>query len=758
MINFFFGQRKIRMAKALCAMTSAVLLTTSCGNQNSDALRSDAATSMRSTSDFASEGRIAHSKALLAPEQKDDLVFPSEPPTDSEQLPPPPPPWDDEIDVPSTPSSNGWDIVELMVRTDPANPQNERFLNNWHFEVFSIDDSAESFSPSYSANSSFDGTAAVGLPAYMLNLPMVIRAHNDLVALDCDSNFSENCPANSFEIFIPAYCSDKAIWLLGPVENSLWSYYKRASRRFAEAWNPSQVDCATWLSTLQLLILTDEVNDALEDFQDIDKAITEALQYNQQLLVPTRPPICMAERRHSNGNIERGEEISCPASLNSVTIDDVSKGNDVLAIGSSGMVMDLCEFRLDASLTINGQIFNAQKSYSLDDDSFLGLIHDHNDIATKINASLFNVKLGNGRGLDDDKYDDACALSSVVKLTNTDDDEQDILKGSGVTFADLFGEGLNTVTYLTSDGDTVVDDHDTWAIFYDAHSRSSEERVLAVELLGNREKDYRDVLYMNLDPGTENLFLGLGANYELNEEEVDGESAFFSYTIHTWDGSSAKGKRAIRRNIANCYEAADPWARQFFVREDFETKTAIVDGINVTESKISPLVAAEFAVRSQCFSNSRANQRWRSADVGFWSMNTDYGVAGNVVVNPGWLAADMDFEIYIQRFDEAVFKGPRTIKRSDDSGQLMIEVPTLVEGDRVLIKTEDNCCDDYELVIPCVPEFTGFAGAPGVPFVPSILSPIPRPIPMPQPLPLPIPENRPVPPVIGVPVSITSGR
>src|SRR5690606_25403974 len=109
-------------------------------------------------------------------------------------------------------------------------------------------------------------------------------------------------------------------------------------------------------------------------------------------------------------------------------------------------------------------------------------------------------------------------------------------------------------------------------------------------------------------------------------------------------------------------------------------------------------------------------------------------VHGNVIINPGWLAPDLDYEIYIQKFDEAVFKGPRTIRRTDDCGQLMAELPTLVEGDRVLIKAEDNCCDDYDLVIPCVPEFTGFAGAPGIPFVP--VPPGPPPVP---PVPVPAP-------------------
>lgn len=114
-------------------------------------------------------------------------------------------------------------------------------------------------------------------------------------------------------------------------------------------------------------------------------------------------------------------------------------------------------------------------------------------------------------------------------------------------------------------------------------------------------------------------------------------------------------------------------------------------------------------------------------------MNSDHGVPGDVIVNAGWLAPNLDFEIYIQKFDEAVFKGPRTVRTTDDVGQLMVELPTLVEGDRVLIKAEDSCCDDYDLVIPCVPEFTGFAGAPGVPYTPVTVGPPVAPAPVPVP-------------------------
>ena len=43
-------------------------------------------------------------------------------------------------------------------------------------------------------------------------------------------------------------------------------------------------------------------------------------------------------------------------------------------------------------------------------------------------------------------------------------------------------------------------------------------KVLAVELLGHRQEDFRDVLHMTFNDSSDDLFLGLRADYELNEE------------------------------------------------------------------------------------------------------------------------------------------------------------------------------------------------------------------------------------------------
>lgn len=122
------------------------------------------------------------------------------------------------------------------------------------------------------------------------------------------------------------------------------------------------------------------------------------------------------------------------------------------------------------------------------------------------------------------------AVTSIAQFTNKNDEKLDVIEGTGVTFTDLFGREANTTVYKTSDGDNTVDDKDTWAIFYQADSIPGEERVVAVELLGHRRGDYRDVLHMEFDHTTEDLFLGLRNVYELYEEDVDGEIAYLAYT------------------------------------------------------------------------------------------------------------------------------------------------------------------------------------------------------------------------------------
>jgi hypothetical protein len=642
----------------------------------------------------------------------------------------------------------GWDIIKLMVRTDPLDPQNERFLDDWRFRAFNIDDDGRELSTPFFGAPDAGGNAALGLPGYMFELPLVIQVYNEAFPLiddirdnESDSLADQEC--TFYEIFIPPRCYNQAIWVVGPVEDAVWQYYRHAAERKAEAWNPSQVDCATWLGSLAGLIGTDIVEDALEGLSDLDEKIfTQAdlfqtFQENQQFLVPTRPPICMAEKRHNGGGMDRGNPLvlgspdpdiggDFPRTLDDNNVADlVLTDSDPVTIGGNGIVNSICGVPFDGTLVVNGGTFTPTRAFELDEPDFLGTIHEQDGPPVDMEVVTYNVRMGNGRELDSEIYDDACSVTTAVEFINNKDIEADVKLDSGVTFVDLFDTAVADVqVHLTSSGDAVVGPEDTWAILVDANDPDGFERVISVTLLGHREEDYEDRLQMELTG--DDLFLGLESDFELNEENRDGRRAFITFTITTWDGSSEAGRLAVRRNIANCYEAADPWARQYLIPQDFQdvaNDCCIDDDCEITDL-ISPLLAAEFAERSQCFSNSRANQRWQTDEVGYWSINNTHGVASNVIINPGWLAPDLDFEIYVQNYDEAVFKGPVTVRHSDESGQLLAELPMLTEGDRVLIKAEDNCCSDFDLAIPCVPEFTGFVGLPGVPYVKTLLAPV----------------------------------
>lgn len=607
--------------------------------------------------------------------------------------------------------------ISLVVRLDPANPHNEQFLGDWVLDAHAIDDDGFTASPSFYGHTDFEGSALVSVPLVWLSKPIVVGAHSSVLpevgAMHRDE-FDDN---RYLEILIPPYCYDKAVWMVGPFEHAVWNYYKNATLRRGDAWNPSQLDCATWLANLQLMILTEEVTEELEEkapLAPFDQAVLDkVLQRNQQFLVPTRPPICVAERRHQGGSLERGEEIA-HSLTETINLDRGDEGlsrdvDPILVNGHSGVITDICNVIVATSgtLTLNGSNVSPTRNYWLDEQDFVGVAQS-TSASGPATLDIFHTRLGNGLSRENELYDDACAVTSVLDFGNTTDDEFDIRNGDVVTFNNLFGEGARAVVYATSDGDAFVDNDDTWAIFTREGDVRGEEQVVVVELLGHRKGDFRDVLYLNYDNNSDNLAIAFRADYSLNEQDVDGEHAYLKYTVHTWDGSTKEGRSAVRKNLVNCFKASDPWAQQFFATSNF----------NVTSTE-----AAEIAARSQCFSNSLSNQRWNSESQGFWSINTDHGVHGNVIINPGWLAPNLAFNVYIQKFDEEVFKGPRTLVQTDSVGQAMIALPTLVEGDRVLLKAKNKCCDDYDLVLPCVPEFTGFHGYPGIPYAPVTVAP-----------------------------------
>ena len=384
---------------------------------------------------------------------------------------------------PAIPSPLG--LIQVMVRTTPAEPNNEEYLDDWRLEVFTIDDQARPTSPTYFGEVGADGTALLPLPSYMFALPMIISAYNEAFPFiprieDIDPINPEDIGRyKSFRVFVPPYCADKGLWLVGPFENVLWEYYENAARRRGEAWNPSQVDCGTWLGNLQLLLLTDEVNDELHDMNLTaelrfnPEALIGAIQENQQLLTPTRPPICMAERRHNGGRMEPGDAIDPTATT--FVIDQnlppygpripVTTIKPVVVNLTDGLVQSMCDVNAwtDQSFQVNGVQFVPTQQNLLSDKDFMGTVSTQPEMLASLDVRTFNTRLTNGREFKSDVYREACAMTTVTEFTNLDDVEQDLVFGTGATFTDLFGVDPTRV-FQTSSGDAVVDDTDTWAI------------------------------------------------------------------------------------------------------------------------------------------------------------------------------------------------------------------------------------------------------------------------------------------------------
>jgi hypothetical protein len=643
------------------------------------------------------------------------------------------------IDVPLFVPTQILDTLYLSIRTLPGSPKDERYLGDWRFRAYNIDDQARPLGPVYSGQVGFDGRGALTLPKEMLILPMVILAYNEVLALK-NHNIS-------FEIFIPPYCYDQTQWLISPFENAVWDYYFQAAIKRGDAWEPSQVDCGRWLETLYALSLDVDIRNEINQSESNifrPEILTRAWQENQEFLVATRAPICLSTRRHVGGTMTRGDAIartafpwviddSVPAYIIPGPPIDLGTNPDFdpIVINANGLVKDICGVSisdLDTSfIKINGQEFTPTRQYFLRDLDFNGTIHEQREIISTLDIDFYNIRLGNGRILNDYEYDDTCALTEVIQLTNLDIIDQEITKNTGAYFSDLFGPGAHNdvIIYKTSTGDAVLDKDDTWVIFYAAGTSfgtipapPGQERVISVELIGNRNGSFRDNLILEqLSP--ESLFVGLASNYTMGDMTINGQQAFLSYSITTWSGESSDSRLEMRRNIADCYEAADVWTRNFFVTRAFQVRhdeDSFHHCCNINKV-ITPLLAAEMAVQSQCFSNSRSNNKWATSDFGYWSINSSFGSNTNLVINPGWLAPELEYEIYVQSFDQDLFRGPKALARTDHVGQLTAILPTLVEGDRVMIRSGTHCCNNYELIVPCVPEFTEFVGWPGIPYV-----------------------------------------
>src|SRR5579871_1722541 len=462
------------------------------------------------------------------------------------------------------------DSIQVTVRTNPLKPEEERFADDWHIQVHAMDDEGNVASPTYYGRTDHTGDATVAVPKYMYSQPLMMDAFNIV--------WPYTGLGQGYQIFIPPYCSDKALWLIAPFEDALWRYYKDAAARKGEAWNPSQVDCATWLNNLQLLSLTHEVNEELETkslFAPFAREVlVRAFQNNHHLLVPTRAPICLAEWRHDGGDMTKGQPITTSSTQTHIALDDktwlpselnAAKDEDPILVDSrSGTVDQICRGQVAASsqIQVNGASVMPHEHHWLAEDDFLGTIHEQKSALPNLDVTVFNTRHSNGRPKGDSLYDDSCAVTSVVRFTNNDTSDYELDRGTGVYLYGLFGDGRRSEVHLTSDGDTIVDDDDQWVIFKNYNDDGL--RVLVVELLGQRQGDFADGLRMIYHPEPDNLFIGLNTKRELNESGLFGNSGYLKYTIHRYDNTDWEGFMTTFKDFANCYESADAWTKQYF--------------------------------------------------------------------------------------------------------------------------------------------------------------------------------------------------
>lgn len=386
-------------------------------------------------------------------------------------------------------------------------------------------------------------------------------------------------------------------------------------------------------------------------------------------------PMCMQEQRHSAGSLERGAripEIVFPFDLEG---ESFLYDHDPILI-YNGLPASLCDSQLNGQIVVNGTTFTAQENYKLNNDNFVGVISSGS--TETLDISAYNIRHNNGQSVSSTLYDDSCSVTTSISFDNKNkQNEYDLSYGTGVLFDGFLAtnEG-NMEIVATSSGNAKLDDKDTWVIF----ASPNGEKTFVVELLGHREGDFRDVLRMELRGN--DLFIGLRASYELNENYIDGSTAYLNFTITKFDSEADNSQ--MKKDVVNCLNAADPWAQKTF---------------NVGKD-ITPVKAAKIVAHSQCFSNSISQQKWQEEDIGFWSMNTNHGVAANVVIPSGYLDANATYTLYIKKYDEDNFKGPRTIIYTDNKGRAITALPTLVEGDKILLKPVEYSAVP-ELVVSC---------------------------------------------------------
>ncbi len=608
----------------------------------------------------------------------------------------------------------GMGVLQLTISGTPAQPYNSRFRNDWHVRAYNIDDYGRRLGPTYFGWTDFGGNLDLNLPLAMFSMPIVVKACNDAAP---HKRRGTNVALKTQEAFIPPFCHDHRI-IVDPISTAMWrDLYALGTRFGAQSWTPSNVDCKLWGKSGVLLYLLPRVQATLSRISQLDNIlipIIPALRENPFIFYKTRHPECVAELRHDGGGLKEGRVID-PQELDNL---DAGNGQDTPTVGRNGLIATLCPQKKQpvlfrSSLAINGETLSVPNTiYELESSDFVGNVASWQSPPHLADLTIreYTVRHTNGYPRDHDMFAQVCSATALTIFDNNTLEPQELKLGTGLILENLFGEHAHdTAVFATSDGDQTVTDQDSWAIFFNKNTISIPkdllglcnpqlfcrgvpnfkpeliEEVIIVELLGFRTGTFRDVLKLDFNLLSENLFIGQRADYILSPDSHDGEQANFMTTV------TYVNKKNVNRTLSLCNEAADYLSRQH------------IDQIIIDSPMLLVTSAAEMIANSKCFSNSIANQRWQNYSVGLWSMNNHKGVAPNFFIPFAWAAPTVRYDIFLKKFNESVFKGPITSVMPALSG-LSLEIPTLTEGDEILFASEAACCQDFKVTVPCTPQ------------------------------------------------------
>ncbi|MCA9508124.1 MAG: hypothetical protein KC505_06880 [Myxococcales bacterium] len=586
--------------------------------------------------------------------------------------------------------------LEIKINPSILEDLNEKIAEFWTIEAYPIDDYGQINGRKFYGRSDKNGIAHINIDSEYLASPFVIKAINEIYFDDQKHEQAQ------YEIFLPAHSQEKFI-TIDATADALWQYYKEAANLMGQSFSPSLVDQYkfgsnddTWFNNLKKIREHKIMREALQSIKasakfHLDRSTIEQLfQKNPSLLQPTRFPHAFTdEMGYQAYEFTKGDELFDYSFL----LDDYqynkNKDSDPIVIDRNGMPNEICGHQFYTNLEVNGRNVFIDNHYNLDSKDFIGTIHESRKENHSLQTDIINVRHSNGISpIDNPAFDDACSLTTIAHFQNQQESDYKLDQGSGFLFHNfLIHKGSILSIYQTSNGDKILNDKDSWAIFTIAKDGITQYAVI-VELLGIRQGDFRDALHMKItgDQKTD-LFIGLRKSFKLNEAEIDGESAYLKFDISVLDYSDLEKKLRSKKDVTSCLLSLDELERQMVSKNIFLPEADLAQ-------------SALMIARSQCFSATQKQQSFNTTDARYWSISNNHGVYPNVLINTGWLPPKTEVEIFVEKWHDSIFKGPRMVGYTDEYGQLFLSIPTIVEGDRLLLKPLPN--KGYDLVIPVV--------------------------------------------------------